>query len=47
MTESWKVKMSNWTLLKNGNFTKLLILILLGYALGAKAIEQLTQVQIP
>ncbi len=31
----------NWTLLKNGNFTKLLILLLLGYALGMKAVEQL------
>ncbi len=36
-----------WSILKNGNFTKLLILILLGYALGAKTIEQITQVQIP
>ncbi len=39
--------MANWTILKNGNFTKLLILLLLGYALGTKAIEQLTQIQIP
>ncbi len=30
----------NWTILKNGNFTKLLILILLSYALGSNAIEQ-------
>ncbi len=37
----------SWTLFKNGNFTKLLILILLGYALGAKAIEQIAQVNIP
>jgi len=36
-----------WTLFKNGNFTKLLILILLGYALGSKAIEQITKTQIP
>ncbi len=32
-----------WTILKNGNFTKLLILILLSYALGSKAIEQFIQ----
>ncbi len=36
-----------WTLFKNGNFTKLLILILLGYALGTKAIETITKIQIP
>ncbi len=29
----------NYTILKNGNFTKLLILILLGYALGQKGLE--------
>ncbi len=28
-----------WSILKNGNFTKILILILLGYALGQKGIE--------
>ncbi len=37
----------SWSILKNGNFTKLLILILLGYALGTKAIETLTKVAIP
>ncbi len=36
-----------WTILQNGNFTKLLILILLAYALGTEAIEQITQVPIP
>ncbi len=36
-----------WSILKNGNFTKLLILILLGYALGDKAIQSITKVQIP
>ncbi len=39
--------MTNWTLLKNGNFTKLLILLLLGYALGTKAIETITELNIP
>ncbi len=39
--------MKQWTILRNGNFTKLLILILLGYALGTKAIETITKVIIP
>ncbi len=29
----------NWSILKNGNFTKLLILILLAYALGTEGIR--------
>ncbi len=36
-----------WTLFKNGNFTKLLILILLGYALGDKAIQSIAKIPIP
>ncbi len=31
----------SWSILKNGNFTKLLILILLGYALGVEGISKL------
>ncbi len=31
----------NWSLLKNGNFTKLLILILLSYALGTEALKSI------
>ncbi len=34
----------NWSILRNGNFTKLLILILLTYALGSKALESFTGV---
>ncbi len=33
----------SWSILKNGNFTKLLILILLSYALGKEAILNLAQ----
>ncbi len=35
-----KQSKKNWSILKNGNFTKILILILLSYALGKEAILQ-------
>ncbi len=41
------MKTKSYSILKNGNFTKLLILILLGYALGTKAIETIAKVPIP
>ncbi len=34
--------MKNWTLLKNGNFTKLLILLLLSYVLGNETFQTIT-----
>ncbi len=34
----------SWSILKNGNFTKLLILILLTYALGTEAINTITNI---
>ncbi len=37
----------SWSILKNGNFTKLLILILLTYALGTESIKLATQVASP
>ncbi len=32
---------NNWTLLRNGNFTKLIILLLLGYVLGMEGVTKL------
>ncbi len=34
----------NWTLLKNGNFTKLLILILLGYVIGVQGVTKIIDI---
>ncbi len=31
----------SWSILKNGNFTKLIILLLLGYVLGIEGITKL------
>ncbi len=39
--------MTTYSILKNGNFTKLLLLILLGYALGKNFLETNIQNMLP